>query len=144
MPCAPLLVAGRKGDLNIKPTCNARLYGRATCRVISLLTITFELAVGVAMRSRRPRMLLLLRRVRGSHLSNKCLTPKRRGRGHSGIRRSMIFLVVVVIKRQLGTLKRYLKISAEDARGYQTTRARAFQARQKAKTKRIRRTGRRV
>jgi hypothetical protein len=54
------------------------------------------------------------------------------------------FLVVVAIKRQLGTLKRYLKISADDARRYQTMRARAFRARQKAKTKRIRRTRRRV
>ena len=53
-------------------------------------------------------------------------------------------LVVVAIKRQLGTLKRYLKISADDARRYQAIRARAFRARQKAKAKRIRRTGRRV
>ena len=48
------------------------------------------------------------------------------------------FLVFVAIKRQLATLKRYLKISADDARRYQTLRARAFRARQKAKTKRIR------
>src|SRR5262249_1285521 len=40
------------------------------------------------------------------------------------------FLVFVAIKRQLGTLKRYLKISADDARRYQTLRARAFRARQ--------------
>jgi hypothetical protein len=59
------------------------------------------------------------------------------------------FLLVVAIKRQLGTLKRYLKkrylkISTDDARHYQTMRVRAFRARQKAKTKRIRRTRRRV
>jgi hypothetical protein len=48
------------------------------------------------------------------------------------------FLAFVAIKRQLGTLKRYLKISTDDARRYQTLRARAFRARQKAKTKRIR------
>jgi len=30
------------------------------------------------------------------------------------------FLVFVAIKRQLGTLKRYLKVSADDARRYQT------------------------
>jgi hypothetical protein len=54
------------------------------------------------------------------------------------------FLLVVAVKRQLGTLKRYLKISTDDARYYQTTRVRAFRARQKAKTKRIRRTRRRV
>jgi len=53
-------------------------------------------------------------------------------------------LVVVAIKRQLGTLKRYLKISADDARHYQAMRVRALRARQKAKTKRIRRTRRRV
>ena len=53
-------------------------------------------------------------------------------------------LVVAAIKRQLGTLKRYLKISADEARHYQAMRTRAFRARQKAKTKRIRRTGRRV
>ena len=53
-------------------------------------------------------------------------------------------LAFVAIKRQLGTLKRYLKISADDARRYQTLQARAFRARQKAKTKRIRRTRRRV
>ena len=53
-------------------------------------------------------------------------------------------LVVVAIKRQLGTLKRYLKISTDDARRYQTLRARAFRARQKAKTKRIRPIRRRV
>jgi hypothetical protein len=54
------------------------------------------------------------------------------------------FLIVVAIKRQLGTLKRYLKISTDDVRRYQTMRVRAFRARQKAKTKRIRRTRRRV
>jgi hypothetical protein len=54
------------------------------------------------------------------------------------------FLVFVAIKRQLGTLKRYLKISTDDARRYQTLRARAFRARQKAKTKRIRPIRRRV
>jgi hypothetical protein len=54
------------------------------------------------------------------------------------------FLIVVSIKRQLGTLKRYLKISTDDARPYQTMRVRAFRARQKAKTKRIRRTRRRA
>jgi len=54
------------------------------------------------------------------------------------------FLVVVAIKRQLGTLKRDLKISTDDARNYQTMRARTFRTRQKAKTKRIRRTRRRV
>jgi hypothetical protein len=53
-------------------------------------------------------------------------------------------LVVVAIKRQLGTLKRYLKISMDDARHYQAMRARAFRARQQAKTKGIRRTRRRV
>jgi len=52
------------------------------------------------------------------------------------------FLVVVAIKRQLGTLKRDLKISTDDARNYQTMRARTFRTRQKAKTKRIRRTRR--
>src|SRR5215470_15502293 len=46
-------------------------------------------------------------------------------------------LVVVAIKRQLGALKRYLKISTEDARHYQATRVRAFRARQKDKAKRI-------
>ena len=54
------------------------------------------------------------------------------------------FLIVVSIKRQLGALKRYLKISTDDTRRYQTMRIRAFRARQKAKTKRIRRTRRRV
>jgi hypothetical protein len=54
------------------------------------------------------------------------------------------FLLVVAVKRQLGTLKRYLKISTDAARYYQTTRVRAFRAQQKAKTKRIRRTRRRV
>jgi hypothetical protein len=54
------------------------------------------------------------------------------------------FLIVVAIRRQLGTLKRYLKISTDDARRYQTMRVRAFRACQKAKTKRIRRTRRRV
>jgi hypothetical protein len=54
------------------------------------------------------------------------------------------FLIVVSIKRQLGTLKRYLEISTDDARRYETTRVRAFRARQKAKTKRIRRTRWRV
>jgi hypothetical protein len=54
------------------------------------------------------------------------------------------FLLVVAIKRQLGTLKRHLKISSDDARYYQTMRVRAFRARQKAETKRIRRTRRRV
>jgi hypothetical protein len=49
------------------------------------------------------------------------------------------FLVFVAIKRQLGTLKRYLKISTDEARRYRTLRARAFRALQKAKTKRIRR-----
>jgi hypothetical protein len=53
------------------------------------------------------------------------------------------FLLVVAIKRQLGTLKRYLKISTDDARPHQTMQTRAFRARQKAKTKRIRRTRRR-
>ena len=53
-------------------------------------------------------------------------------------------LAFVAIKRQLGTLKRYLKISADDARRYQTLQARAFRARQKAKTKRIRPIRRRV
>ena len=53
-------------------------------------------------------------------------------------------LVVVAIKRQLGTLKRYLKISTDDARRYQTMRVRAFRARQKDKAKRIRRTRRRI
>ena len=53
-------------------------------------------------------------------------------------------LVVVAIERQLGTLKRYLKISTDDARRYQTLRARAFRAHQKAKTKRIRPIRRRV
>ena len=43
-------------------------------------------------------------------------------------------LVVVAIKRQLGTLKRYLKISTDDARRYQTMRVRAFRARQKDKS----------
>jgi hypothetical protein len=52
------------------------------------------------------------------------------------------FLLVVAVKRQLGTLKRYLKISTDDARHYQTIRVRAVRARQKAKTKRIRRTRR--
>jgi hypothetical protein len=32
------------------------------------------------------------------------------------------FLLVVAVKRQLGTLKRYLKISSDDARHYQTMR----------------------
>ena len=54
------------------------------------------------------------------------------------------FLIVVSIKRQLGALKRYLKISTDDTRRYQTMRIRAFRARQKAKTKRIRRTRRRA
>jgi hypothetical protein len=36
------------------------------------------------------------------------------------------FLLVVAIKRQLGTLKRHLKISSDDARYYRTVRARAF------------------
>src|SRR5215470_10395502 len=54
------------------------------------------------------------------------------------------FLIVVSIKRQLGALKRYLKISTDDTRRYQTMRIRAFRARQNAKTKRIRRTRRRV
>jgi hypothetical protein len=53
-------------------------------------------------------------------------------------------LAVVAIKRQLGTLKRYLKISTDDARRYQTMPGRAFRARQKDKTKRIRRTRRRI
>ena len=53
-------------------------------------------------------------------------------------------LVVVAIKRQLGTLKRYLKISADDTRRYQTMRVRTFRARQKDKAKRIRRTRRRI
>jgi hypothetical protein len=53
-------------------------------------------------------------------------------------------LVVVAIKRQLGTLKRYLKTSTDDARCYQARRARAFRARQKAKAKRIRRTRQRI
>jgi hypothetical protein len=43
------------------------------------------------------------------------------------------FLLVVAVKRQLGTLKRYLKISTDDARDYQTIRVRAVRARQKAK-----------
>ena len=43
------------------------------------------------------------------------------------------FLIVVSIKRQLGALKRYLKISTDDTRRYQTMRIRAFRARQKAK-----------
>jgi hypothetical protein len=47
--------------------------------------------------------------------------------------------VLVAIKRQLGALKHYLKISADDARRYQTMRSRAFRTRQKAKTKRVRR-----
>ena len=50
----------------------------------------------------------------------------------------------VAIKRQLGTLKRYLKISTDDARRYQTMRVRAFRARQKDKANRIRRTRRRI
>jgi hypothetical protein len=54
------------------------------------------------------------------------------------------FLVFVAIKRQLGSLKRYLKISTDDARRYQTLRVRAFRARQKAKAKRIRPIRRRV
>jgi len=54
------------------------------------------------------------------------------------------FLVVVAIKRQLGTLKRYLKISTDDARHHQTIRVRAFRARQKDKAKRIRRARRRI
>ena len=54
------------------------------------------------------------------------------------------FLVVVAIKRQLGTLKRYLKISADDAQLREAMHVRAVRARQKAKTKRIRRTRRRV
>jgi hypothetical protein len=54
------------------------------------------------------------------------------------------FLIVVSIKRQLGTLKRYLKISANDARLDEAMRVRASRARQKAKTKKIRRTRRRV
>jgi hypothetical protein len=54
------------------------------------------------------------------------------------------FLVFVAIKRQLGTLKRYLKVSTDDARHYQTLRASTFRTRQKAKTKRIQRTPRRV
>jgi hypothetical protein len=54
------------------------------------------------------------------------------------------FLIVVSIKRQLGTLKRYLKISADDARLYEAMRVKASRARQKAKTKRIRHTRRRV
>jgi hypothetical protein len=54
------------------------------------------------------------------------------------------FSVFVAIKRQLGTLKRQLKISADDARRYQVMRARAFRTRRKAKTKRIRRTRRQV
>ena len=53
-------------------------------------------------------------------------------------------LIVVEIKRQLGALKRYLKTSTDDARHYQTMRARCFRTRQKAKTKRLRRTRRRV
>ena len=53
-------------------------------------------------------------------------------------------LVVVAIKRQLGTLKRYLKISTDDTRRYQTMRVRAFRARQKDKAKRIRRARRRI
>jgi hypothetical protein len=35
------------------------------------------------------------------------------------------FLLVVAVKRQLGTLKRYLKISTDDARHYQTIRVSA-------------------
>jgi hypothetical protein len=54
------------------------------------------------------------------------------------------FPIFVAIKRQLTTLKRYLKISTDDARRYQTLRARAFRARQKAKIKRIRYTRLRV
>jgi hypothetical protein len=54
------------------------------------------------------------------------------------------FLVVVAIKRQLGALKRYLKISTDDARRYQTMRARGFRARKKAKSNKISRTRRRV
>jgi hypothetical protein len=52
------------------------------------------------------------------------------------------FLIVVAIKRQLGTLKRDLKISADDARCYQ--RVRAFRARQKTKTKGTGRNRRRI
>jgi hypothetical protein len=54
------------------------------------------------------------------------------------------FLVVVAIKRQLGTLKRYLKISADDARLREAMRVKVVRARQKTNTKRIRRTRRRV
>lgn len=54
------------------------------------------------------------------------------------------FLLVVAIKRQLGTLKRYLKISSDDQRHYQTMQVRTVRARQKNKTKRIRRSRRRI
>ena len=54
------------------------------------------------------------------------------------------FLIVVSIKRQLGTLKRYLKISADDARLREAMRVKVVRARQKTNTKRIRRTRRRV
>jgi electron transfer flavoprotein alpha subunit len=54
------------------------------------------------------------------------------------------FLLVVAIKRQLGTLNRYLKISSDDQRHYQTMQVRTVRARQKNKTKRIRRSRRRI
>jgi hypothetical protein len=56
------------------------------------------------------------------------------------------FLIVVSIKRQLGALKRYLKISTDlEAQRYRTRLgARTFRARQKTKTKRRGRTRRRI
>ena len=114
--------------------------------MISLLTITFELAVGAAMgyaqraakdafvceaRSWLEPLQQMLDAEEARLRALECTTADD-------------LLVVVAIKRQLGTLKRYLKISTDDTRRYQTMRVRTFRARQKDKAKRIRRTRRRI
>jgi hypothetical protein len=110
--------------------------------VISPLTITFKLAVGAAMRRAKDAFVTDAR----SWLEPLEKVPDAEEARLRALKHTTAddFLLVVAIKRQLGTLKRYLKISTDDARHYQTMRVRAFRARQKAKTKRIRRTGRRV
>ena len=112
--------------------------------MISLLTTTFELAVGAGYAQRVAKDAFVSEARSWLEPLQQMLDAEEARLRALECTTADDLLVVVAIKRQLGTLKRYLKISTDDTRRYQTMRVRAFRARQKDKAKRIRRTRRRI
>jgi hypothetical protein len=110
-------------------TARQGLYSicHVTCSLISLSTITSRLVVGEANAQKAAKDAFVTEARSWLEPLQKMLAAEQGRLLSLENRTADDFLLVVAIKRQLGALKRYLKISTDDARHYQTMRVKPFE-----------------